>query len=498
MKKYIFNRILRSLVSIFLITTLIYAIVFTMVPRKLIFKQDSTYSKVAADPDKKINYENTVFEKMGYIQYMPAKELQQKASKIDDSVTVEANSTNESIYKEYIKSIGKGWELGQMPNSKTFYATREVPIYERVFNFYANLIQIDHPWKIQDKSNPDLERYIRIENDPSIGWSVVGSGTKHKYLLYANGSFPFIHQNFITLDLGISYPTFANIPVLQVISEGQGQKESREVTFPNGNTTSSTVNIYSRTYQSPSKADSRSKSLYDNDPYSNTQSNYKDPSMLEMSARIGLAGIIIAYAVALPLGSYMARFKNTIFDRGSTGMLTFLMAIPSIALIYVVRFIGSSFGLPDVFPTLGAHNILSYIMPAMILAILYIPGLALWVRRYLIDLQYSDFVRFARAKGLSEKEIANKHIFKNAMVPIVAGVPSAILSVIVGATLTETVFAYPGMGKMLIDSVKAANNSMVVGLAFIFSALSILALLLGDLAMTVLDPRIKLSDKGGK
>ncbi|MCU9533409.1 ABC transporter permease [Streptococcus sp. CSL10205-OR2] len=498
MKKYIFNRILRSLVSIFLITTLIYAIIFTMVPRKLIFQQDSTYSKMAADPDRKTNYENSVFEKMGYIQYMTSKELQQAASEIDESVTVEVNSKNESIYKDYIKSIGSGWKLEQLPNSGSFFATREVPIYERVFKFYANLVQIDHPWKIQDETNPDLERYIRVENDPSIGWSVVGSGTKHKYLLYVNGSFPFIHQNFVTLNLGVSYPTYSNTPVLQVISQGQGQKRSTEVTFPNGKTMSSTVDIYSRTYQSPSKADSRSKTFYGDDPYSNTLNNYKDPSMIEMSARIGLVGIILAYAIALPLGSYMARFKNALFDRGSTAFLTFLMAIPSIALIYVVRFVGSNLGLPDVFPTLGAHNILSYVLPSLILAILYVPSLALWVRRYLIDLQHSDFVRFARAKGLSEKEIADKHIFKNAMVPIIAGVPGALLAVIVGATLTETIFAYPGMGKMLIDSVRAANNSMVVGLSFIFSALSIIALLLGDLLMTVLDPRIKLSDKGGK
>ena len=64
--------------------------------------------------------------------------------------------------------------------------------------------------------------------------------------------------------------------------------------------------------------------------------------------------------------------------------------------------------------------------------------------------------------------------------------------------MTESVFAFPGMGKMLIDSVKAANNSMVVGLTFVFTSLSILANLLGDLLMTVLDPRIKLSSKGGK
>ena len=116
----------------------------------------------------------------------------------------------------------------------------------------------------------------------------------------------------------------------------------------------------------------------------------------------------------------------------------------------------------------------------------------------MIDLQSQDFVRFARAKGLSEKEISNKHIFKNAMVPLVSGIPGAVIGVIQGATLTETVFAFPGMGKMLIDSVKASNNSMVVGLVFIFTGLSVFALLLGDILMTMLDPRIKLTTKGGK
>ncbi|SQF06785.1 oligopeptide transport system permease [Streptococcus pyogenes] len=85
------------------------------------------------------------------------------------------------------------------------------------------------------------------------------------------------------------------------------------------------------------------------------------------------------------------------------------------------------------------------------------------------------------------------------MVPIVSGVPASIILAIGGATLTETVFAFPGMGKMLIDSIKSANNSMIVGLTFIFTVLSIVSLLLGDIVMTLVDPRIKLSTKkGGK
>ena len=84
------------------------------------------------------------------------------------------------------------------------------------------------------------------------------------------------------------------------------------------------------------------------------------------------------------------------------------------------------------------------------------------------------------------------------MVPVVNSIPLSIVGVIVGATLTESVFAFPGMGKMLIDSVNVSNNNMVVALSFIFAGLSIAALLVGDLLMTLVDPRIKLDTKGGK
>ena len=498
MKKYIFMRILRSIVSIFLVTTLTYTIIYTMVPRRLIFKQDPNYNKIATTEDKKTNYENTVYERMGYIDYYDTKELQEKAKKENKSVTTEATDENKKIYEAYVEKLGKGWKLYQFKESKEFYAVREVPVYERVFEFYANLIQIDHPNAIQDEENPNLKRYIRIENDPAIGWSVVGSGTRHKYLLYFNGQFPFVHQNFVSLNLGNSYPTYANTPVLQVISQGQGQTKSSEVQFPTGKKTSS-VNIYSRTYKSPSQADAREVANYGkDDPYTATESNYQYPSMITSSAITGLIGLVISYSIAIPLGSAMARFKNTWIDSFSTGTLTFLLALPTIALVYIIRLIGSSIGFPDSFPILGAGDWRSYVLPAVILGLLGAPGMAIWIRRYMIDLQSQDCVRFARAKGLSEKEISNKHIFKNAMVPLVSGIPGSIIGVIGGATLTETVFAFPGMGKMLIDSVKASNNNMVVGLVFIFTCISIFSLFVGDIWMTMIDPRIKLTEKGGK
>lgn len=498
MKKYIFSRVLRSLVSLIAITTLTYVLIFTMVPRDKIFRNDPNYVKMAADPDTKVTYENGVYERMGYIDYWSPKELQTKASKFDGSVTADVNDANKKIYEDFIASVGKGWTLGQLPNSGSFYATREVSVFSRVVEFFTKLIEIDHPWRIKDAKNPNLERYLRFENDPAVGFALVGSGTKHKYLLYVNGQFPFVHQNIVKLNLGISYPTFSKIPVLQVITQTQGKKELTDVTFPTGETRKSSIDIYSRTYRTPGDVDSKTAALFgEGDAYTNTITRQTDPSMMTNSAIIGLLGVMISYLIALPLGYLMAQHSGKLFDTLSSAGLTFFIAVPSIAFIYVARFVGSLTGLPDLFPTYGAQDIRSYILPALVLGFLGSFGLAMWMRRYLVDQKLSDYVRFARAKGLTEKEIMIKHIFKNAMVPIIATVPGAIFGVIVGATFTEMVFAFPGMGKMMIDAIKANNINMVVGLTFIFSSLGILATLSGDILMTVLDPRIKLSTKGG-
>lgn len=153
--------------------------------------------------------------------------------------------------------------------------------------------------------------------------------------------------------------------------------------------------------------------------------------------------------------------------------------------------------MPDKFPQLGPNNIKSYIMPVLILTILSTSGIMTWIRRYMIDQSTSDYVKFARAKGLSQKEIFKNHILKNAIIPIVNGIPGSIVLAIGGAVITESVFAIPGMGKMLPDAINSVNNNMVITLTFIFTTLSIFSLLAGDILLTIVDPRISLNAKKG-
>lgn len=494
MKRYLSFRILRSILSIFLVTTITYGVIYTLVPRRNVFKDDINYGKLKGKPDELANYENTAFSKMGYIEYLSSKELIDTVSQEHEGLTGEPTAENKAILQEWADT--NGWELKQLPISKAFYTTKDIPLPTRVFRFYANMIQIDHPWKVKDPSNPDLERSLRFEKDETVGWALVGSGTQFKYQVYFNKQFPYIHQNIVHLNLGVSYPTFAGQDVMKVITGGQGKTDSRELTFPTGVTVKSAANFYSRQYQATEKLSSQEKKLF-NDNYAITDNIYQDPSMIGISFRMGVIAVLLAYGIGIPFAMLMARYKGRFPDKLGIGLVTVLISVPSLAFIYFFRFLGSNwFGLPDSFPTFGAGDIRSYVLPTVILGLLSVSNIIIWIRRYMIDQQSADYVKFAKAKGLNTREIARKHIFKNAAIPIANQIPMSIIGAITGATITETVFATPGMGKMLPDAIMANNNPIVIAVVFIFTTVAVTSVLLGDLTMAMVDPRINLAERG--
>lgn len=129
MRKYILSRIFRSLLSVVVVTALVYVIVYTLVPTSLIFKQDPNYNKMTKTLDKKVDYENTTFDSMGYIDYLSAGELQKRVSSQGGDINSEA------AYQNYLSTLNGQWQLKTYPLSEQFYATRDIPIYERVWSF---------------------------------------------------------------------------------------------------------------------------------------------------------------------------------------------------------------------------------------------------------------------------------------------------------------------------------------------------------------------------
>ena len=492
MKKYILGRLIRSIISIFLVVTIAIVMVYTMVPRDSVFNTDPMISKLNSKPDEKTRYKYNTWQKLGYLTFIEQKDMCAEMS--DNYAACMVVGSEDSLKaKEYFEN--KGWDVGTFTVSGLLYASKDNPVHTLVFNWFSSLIRIDHPWTINDPGNPDLERKVYFASDHNGMPALKCSGCKNNFMLYLDGNFPFIHQNIISLHFGISYPSFGGVEVSEVFATRQGSNISADVTFPTGYQTSSPNNLHKCRYKPVlDKLDLRKF----NDNYADCLNNQADSSMMMTSFIFGIFALILSYAIALPSGIMMAENKDKISDKIGTVYINFMIAVPSLAFIFFARQIGTSLlKLPEKFPHLGAQDVRSYILPIIILGLLSTAGLMIWIRRYMIDQSSSDYVKFARAKGLSQREIFTTHILRNAIIPIVQGLPSSIIMTISGAVMTETVFSIPGMGKMLPDAITHFNNSMIIALTFIFTSLSILSLVLGDILVTFVDPRIQLETKGG-
>mgnify|MGYP000093768685 FL=1 len=108
-----------------------------------------------------------------------------------------------------------------------------------------------------------------------------------------------------------------------------------------------------------------------------------------------------------------------------------------------------------------------------------------------------DYVKLAVAKGVNSKELMRKQIFRNAVVPLVQFIPTSFLLTVVGSIYVESLYSIPGMGGLLVKCIQSQDNTIVQALVLIYSALSIIGLILGDILMTFVDPRITFGKKGG-
>ena len=329
---------------------------------------------------------------------------------------------------------------------------------------------------------------------------MVGSGTTHKYQLYFDGRFPFIHQNWIHLNLGTSFTKFRGQEITDVINRPTGDQVKVQTQYPAKLGTdeyiNSAIDFHTLTYNSSPRTKTEMKQFPDQ--YTTYSYRIDGLSMLENSFVIGLIATAIAYLFGLPLGIAMARHKDGLGDKIGNGYIIFSIAVPGLARIFLFAAIGTTlFGLPYKFANAEA-KILAYILPTLSLALPSIGNLMKWMRRYMIDQMNCDYVKFARAEGMSEKEIYRKHISPNAMIYLVHGIPGNILGCLTGAIITERVYSVPGVGGLLTNAINGYDNGIIVACTVFYTTLSLISLILGDLLLAKYDPRISLSSsKGG-
>lgn len=229
----------------------------------------------------------------------------------------------------------------------------------------------------------------------------------------------------------------------------------------------------------------------------------------------GLA-ILISLLIGVPLGVFSAIRQYSVFDYAVTTLAFMGSAMPTfffgIVLILVFGILFKRAGwvyLPPgdaqsvrdyVIPLLGEVSkgslkdlLLHMLMPTAVLAFVNIAGWSRFVRASMLEVLRQDYVRTARAKGLLERVVVAKHAFRNALIPFVTVAVFTIPAVFSGAIITETVFNWPGMGRLFFDSLGRNDYPVSMAILLITAFLTVAATLLGDVLYTLVDPRIKFS-----
>ena len=216
---------------------------------------------------------------------------------------------------------------------------------------------------------------------------------------------------------------------------------------------------------------------------------------IPISMWLGAMSLVISLLLGIPLGRAMAQYKGRIPDHIGTVFIVLINAVPAVVYYLFIQMYGTSIlGISTLF---NANRWETYILPVFSLALGNISYYAMWLRRYMIDESNKDYVKLATAKGMKSKDIMNKQIFRNAFVPLVQYIPTSFLLTLVGSIYIESLYSSPGMGGLLVKCIQGQDNTVVQALVLIYSALSIAGLILGDVMMTIVDPRISFSKKGG-
>ncbi|MGE3260179.1 MAG: ABC transporter permease [Bacteriovoracia bacterium] len=210
---------------------------------------------------------------------------------------------------------------------------------------------------------------------------------------------------------------------------------------------------------------------------------------------VAMPAFVISICLAISMSLFVAFWRGTWVDRGLVVASVLLISVPSLAYVLFGQYYlaykwelfpisGFSFGFPEV---------VTYIaLPVIILLFLTIGNELRFYRTVMLDEISQDYIRTARAKGLSERVVMFKHVLKNAMIPIITNIVIEIPFLIVGSLIIESFFAIPGMGFQLIDALNNADFPVIKANVVIFSLLYMVFNLLTDILYSLVDPRVSL------
>ena len=245
------------------------------------------------------------------------------------------------------------------------------------------------------------------------------------------------------------------------------------------------------------KGDFENSILY-GEPVTKLISETMGPSLL-----LALSGSLAAVLIGTVLGIYAARNQNSPFDICVSGISYIFNSMPSfwLGLMFIMLF-ATRF---KIFPTSGMHDVrksyegIAYVtdvvkhiaLPLITLALIQIPTYFKITKSSVIQVLSEDFITTFKATGMSEKKIFNKYVFKNAILPTITVFGISLAYIVTGSALIETVFAWPGMGRLMLDGIMRRDYPMIMAIYLILSVAIATMMILTDLVYAYIDPRIR-------
>ncbi|NTW36487.1 MAG: ABC transporter permease [Syntrophobacteraceae bacterium] len=228
---------------------------------------------------------------------------------------------------------------------------------------------------------------------------------------------------------------------------------------------------------------------------------------LPVTLQLNIISMLLVYLIAIPCGVFSATHSGSASDRLLTLFFFLLYSLPGFwVAVLLIMFLGGG-ELWDVFPIYGVSSVGSeswpfparlldrlwhLVLPVFCLTYGSLAYLSRLTRASLLEVIREDYVRTARAKGLSERIVIFKHAFRNALLPIVTLLAFLLPAMFGGSVIIESIFSIPGMGQLAFEAVLSRDYPVIMAITTISALLTLVGLLLGDILYAALDPRIKL------
>ncbi|MEC0591441.1 dipeptide ABC transporter permease DppB [Bacillus inaquosorum] len=213
-----------------------------------------------------------------------------------------------------------------------------------------------------------------------------------------------------------------------------------------------------------------------------------------VSFELGMTAIVIAVISGLVLGVIAALRRNGFLDYAAMSLAVLGISIPNfiLATLLIQQFAVNL----KLFPAATWTSPIHMVLPTAVLAVGPMAIIARLTRSSMVEVLTQDYIRTAKAKGLSPFKIIVKHALRNALMPVITVLGTLVASILTGSFVIEKIFAIPGMGKYFVESINQRDYPVIMGTTVFYSVILIIMLFLVDLAYGLLDPRIKLHKKG--